>query len=145
MIRDAKWITLVKCDQLYNAASHGADYNRSTFVGADNKQRTWESMERKTRSKDSKVDAVGILAILEKPTGPELLLQKQFRPPVDKVCIEIPAGLLDEGETPEACAIRELKEETGYIGEVISHDGVTASPIMFNDPGMCRSELATTN
>lgn len=145
MIRDAKWITLVKYDRICHTDLHGADYNRSTFVGADNKQRTWESMERKTRSKDSKVDAVGILAILKKPTGPELLLQKQFRPPVDKVCIEIPAGLLDEGETPEACAVRELKEETGYVGDVISHDGVTASPIMFNDPGMCASQPAVTD
>lgn len=124
-------------NSLHGTGSNGADYDRSTFTGADNKQRTWESMERLTRSKESKVDAVGILAILEKSTGPEVLLQKQFRPPVDKVCIEIPAGLLDEGETPEACAIRELKEETGYVGEIISHDGVTASPIMFNDPGTC--------
>ena len=30
--------------------------------------------------------------------------------------IEIPAGLIDEGETPQACAVRELKEETGYVG-----------------------------
>lgn len=93
-------------------------------------------MERLTRRKGSDVDAVGILAVLEKSTGPEILLQKQFRPPVDKVCIEIPAGLLDEGETAEACAIRELKEETGYIGKVIKDNGTSLSPIMFNDPGM---------
>ncbi len=60
-------------------------------------------------------------------TGPELLLQKQFRPPVNKVCIEVPAGLVDAGETAEQAAVRELKEETGYIG-VVSE----ISPIMFN-------------
>lgn len=59
------------------------------------------------------------------------MLQKQFRPPVDKVCIEVPAGLVDEGETPEVCALRELKEETGYVGEVI-RDGTGISPLMFN-------------
>ena len=59
---------------------------------------------------------MGIVAILNKTTGPELLLQKQYRPPIDKVVIEVPAGLIDAGETVEECAVRELKEETGYVG-----------------------------
>ncbi len=59
--------------------------------------------------------------------GPELILQKQFRPPVEKVTIEVPAGLVDAEETAEQAAIRELKEETGYIG-VVSE----TSPVMFN-------------
>ena len=91
------------------------------------KQRTWESAERSTRPKDSPIDGVGIVAILQKPSGPELLLQKQFRPPIDKVVIEVPAGLVDEGESPEESAIRELREETGYIGIAAE-----VSPIMFN-------------
>lgn len=45
-----------------------------------------------------------------------MLLQKQYRAPLDKVTIEVPAGLLDEGETAEECAVRELREETGYVG-----------------------------
>ena len=78
---------------------------------------------------------MGIIAILEKETGPELLLQKQFRPPVDKVCIEIPAGLIDKGESPDDAAIRELKEETGYVGTVIRHEDEgkgLGKGIMFN-------------
>jgi ADP-ribose pyrophosphatase len=54
-------------------------------------------------------------------------LQKQFRPPVASVTIEVPAGLIDAGETAEEAAVRELKEETGYIG-VVSE----SSPMMFN-------------
>lgn len=60
---------------------------------------------------------MGIVTILNKPTGPELLLQKQYRPPIDKVVIEVPAGLIDAGEAVEECAVRELREETGYVGE----------------------------
>ena len=34
--------------------------------------------------------------------------------------MEFPAGLVDAGETVEACALRELREETGYVGEFCS-------------------------
>lgn len=60
-------------------------------------------------------------------SGPEIILQKQYRPPADKVMIEVPAGLIDEGETTEEAAVRELKEETGYVGKVTE-----SSPVMWN-------------
>ncbi|ROV96692.1 hypothetical protein VSDG_05521 [Cytospora chrysosperma] len=100
------------------------------------KTRDWESAERSTRPKGSDIDGVGIVAILEKSTGPEIILQKQYRPPVDKVVIEVPAGLVDEGETAEEAAVRELKEETGYVGKVTE-----TSPVMWNDPGFCNTNL----
>ena len=67
------------------------------------------------------------MTILSKSSGPELLLQKQYRPPIDKVVIEVPAGLIDAGETVEECAVRELREETGLVGVAAE-----TSPIMFN-------------
>ena len=73
---------------------------------------------------------------MEKSTGPEILLQKQFRPPCEKVVIEVPAGLIDPNETAEECAVRELREETGYHGVA-----TLVSPIMFNDPGFCNTNL----
>lgn len=66
--------------------------------------------------------------------GPEIILQKQFRPPLDKVTIEVPAGLIDAGETAEEAAVRELREETGYVAKA----SVT-SPVMFN--GKIQSRL----
>lgn len=113
---------------------------RTTYNSADNKTRDWESATRLTRPKGSEIDGVGIVAILEKSGGPEILLQKQYRPPIDKVCIEVPAGLVDEGEDAETCAVRELKEETGYVGKVIK-GSLGKTPVMFNGklyPSTCQ-------
>jgi len=44
-----------------------------------------------------------------------LVLERQYRHPTRQVMIEIPAGKLDPGEEPLACAQRELLEETGYV------------------------------
>jgi ADP-ribose pyrophosphatase len=43
-----------------------------------------------------------------------LLFVRQYRHPAEKELLELPAGTLDAGETPEQCAERELQEETGY-------------------------------
>ncbi|KAL2140116.1 hypothetical protein VTI28DRAFT_4231 [Corynascus sepedonium] len=109
---------------------------KKTYKDPNGVTRTWESAERTTRPKNSDIDGVGIVAILEEETGPKIVLQKQYRPPLDKIVIELPAGLIDEGETPEQAAVRELKEETGYVAEVLE-----TSPIMFNDPGFCNTNL----
>ena len=45
------------------------------------------------------------------------MLQKQFRPPIDAVAIEVPAVLIDEGEALEQCALRELREENRRLRE----------------------------
>lgn len=136
---------------LHVLRSVSSSEKRITYKDPTGKVRDWESCERTTRPKGSDIDGVGIVAILEKPTGmgelllsprnlprltllflffstgPEIILQKQYRPPIDKVMIEVPAGLVDEGETAEQAAVRELKEETGYVGKVTE-----STPVMFN-------------
>lgn len=56
----------------------------------------------------------GAVAVVPIRNDGKILLVRQFRYPVDQLTLEIPAGKLDPGEEPEACAKRELEEETGY-------------------------------
>ncbi len=55
-----------------------------------------------------------VSAIVPVESDHRVVLVKQFRYPVKKEILEIPAGLVEKGESPLACAKRELLEETGY-------------------------------
>lgn len=46
-----------------------------------------------------------------------VVLVRQYKHGVAETVLELPAGGIDQDETPEACAARELAEETGYVGE----------------------------
>jgi len=46
----------------------------------------------------------------------EVVLVRQYRPPLERVELGLPAGLVEGGEKPEAAGRRELLEETGYSG-----------------------------
>jgi ADP-ribose pyrophosphatase len=49
-----------------------------------------------------------------------LVVERQFRYPLRRVFVEFPAGKLDAGEAPEACARREMIEETGYEATLLT-------------------------
>jgi ADP-ribose pyrophosphatase len=58
--------------------------------------------------------AVAILAVFD---DGRILLERQYRYPIEQAVIEIPAGKLNPGEDPLLCAQRELQEETGYVAK----------------------------
>lgn len=64
-----------------------------------------------------------VLPFLGDPTGedPQVLLIHQYRYAADGFLYELPAGRLEADEAPEACARRELREETGCTAERIDH------------------------
>lgn len=67
--------------------------------------------------------AAAILPFLSDPAGedPQIMLLRQFRYAADGYIYEVPAGKLEKGEEPRACAERELKEETGCTAQKIEH------------------------
>lgn len=69
----------------------------------------------------------------------------QFRPPVGACVVELPAGLIDAGETDQGgvqrAALRELAEETGYDAQSGHVSVRQTSTVMFNDPGMSGANM----
>lgn len=65
------------------------------------------------------VNHPGAVAIIPINDNGELLLVRQFRKALEKEIYEIPAGKLEKGENPDACALRELEEETGFKSDVL--------------------------
>ena len=70
---------------------------------------------------------VGIVAITD---DNKILMVKQYRKPIEKAIIELPAGKLDKDEDHEVCGRRELEEETGYKAKEFTYLGY-----MYPSPG----------
>ena len=65
-----------------------------------------------------------------------LVVERQYRHPLARVMLEFPAGKIDTGESPAACAVRELAEETGYHAREWAHAGVLHNAIAYSNEGI---------
>ncbi|KAH9857767.1 NUDIX hydrolase domain-like protein [Lenzites betulinus] len=116
---EAKWVKLKAC----------------RWLDPTGTERLWEFATRPTRA-SSGIDAVAILALLRSESNafpPSTIIIEQFRPPVNSRVI----GLINEGETPEEAAVRELEEETGFKASSV----VESSPLLVCDPGMTNANM----
>ncbi len=99
----------------------------ATYINKNGNQSQWEFVSRKGNQQV-------VTAICRSTKTQKYLLISQFRVPMRKKVIEFPAGLIDEGETVEDAALRELKEETGYEGKVThTHPFVSKSAGLSNE------------
>ena len=73
-----------------------------------------------------------VVMIAELPNG-KLLFERQFRYPLDRVFLELPAGKIHPGEDIQLTARRELQEETGYVAEHWHYLGVIHPCIGYSD------------
>ncbi|CAD7931740.1 unnamed protein product [Amoebophrya sp. A25] len=112
-----------------------------TYTDQTGKERKWDRAVRATKQSETSIDAVAILATLvdTATASSSILLVKQFRPAVNAYTLELPAGLVDKNESTGTAALRELKEETGYVGKIVScgelqdTSGFPLSPGMSNE------------
>ena len=65
-----------------------------------------------------------------------LVVERQFRHPLGRVVLEVPAGKLDVGELPMQCAIRELMEETGYRAHEWASAGILHNAVAYSTEGI---------
>lgn len=74
----------------------------------------------------------GAVMIIAQLDDGRLVMERQYRYPVQQVMLEFPAGKLDAGEDRLACAQRELLEETGYRAREWAHAGVLHPVISYS-------------
>jgi ADP-ribose pyrophosphatase len=79
---------------------------------------------------------MGAVAVLARCPDGRFVLVRQFRKPVECEALEIVAGVLENGESPEGCAAREVREETGFdvtrltkLGSVWPSPGYTSEEL----------------
>ncbi len=79
----------------------------------------------------------GAVAIWARAPDGRVVFVRQFRKAIEQELLEVVAGTLEIGETPDACARREIREETGYAVKIMSPLGS-----IFTAPGFCTERIA---
>lgn len=79
-----------------------------------------------------RIDAGDWVNVVALTRDGRLVMVRQFRHGAARVTLEIPGGMVDEGETPAQAAARELQEETGYApGRIERIGAVNPNPALF--------------
>ena len=126
----------------FNASNNNMEYDKYFKVESATITETLNGVFKASykRYRLVRPDAAGIL-LYNKDTE-KVILVKQFRFPIaeksNEFVLEIVAGKIDKGETPEQAAVRELAEEVGYT---VSEDRLGKSVEFFASPGYSSEKL----
>lgn len=78
----------------------------------------------------------GAVAVIAVTKDQRVVMVEQYRKPLEKNLVEVPAGKLEPGEAPEVTAVRELEEETGFTTNHLEY--VTS---FYTTPGFCDERI----
>lgn len=95
-----------------------------SFIDRSGLTRKWSYVSRRN-------DRGAVVVVPTTRESGSLIVIRQFRVPFGGALIEFPAGLIDDGEAPDQAALRELEEETGYRGRI-----VTVGPAVSTSAGL---------
>ncbi|EKF28407.1 NUDIX hydrolase, putative [Trypanosoma cruzi marinkellei] len=143
VLRGERFLRL--CEVSYRAVCHDPSLSEAEGI-ANVEDRTWEMVQRNFQVSSERcslentlfsVDGAEICAFLRRSDNVFLILVAQYRPPVDAVVFEFPAGLVNNGEDVKSAALRELKEETGYVAT--EENIISVTDALCYEPGMTDS------
>ena len=150
LIGGGKWVHLYRIGYALPApasdAGSSGPANPSPAATPAAAEGTWEVVRRATTSASGVDAAELIVTVRESGCGGAdaqsyIMLVSQYRPPMDRMCLEFPAGLVDGTEAVVDAALRELAEETGVgdgrLGASVRVTRVSA-PVCY-EPGLCDS------
>jgi len=130
----------INCTYLGENVLHEGNWLRFSavrYLDPEGNERCWESFSRTTRLKETDSDGVTAIAIYRRMLHYDVIvLIRQYRPALKAYTIEFPTGLLEPGENGPDAAVRVLKKETGWNGQVTHISNAFAV-----DPG-CSSAVA---
>ena len=105
-INQLTWNSFLNLYEMEAFATSGKEF-RYYFVSRRKNE------ELKVYTKSVEPEGVVIYPVL-KDDPEKLVLIRQYRYPIDEYIYELPAGMIEAGETPAQAAVREMKEETGF-------------------------------
>lgn len=110
---------------------HWLRMHKLDFITSAGHAGSWEFVSRPHRC--GSYDGVQILATVQDQGFLKLITIAMYRFPLQKYVLEMPSGKLDGADSsPQHAAIRELKEESGYIASARCVRGM--GPVVYNDP-----------
>lgn len=120
---EGKWLRLY--DAVYPDTTSGVE-------------RRYECVERVGSRVPDGVDVIALLRHRDRAEArdSEVVLIKQYRPPVNATVVEFPAGLVEPGEDALDAGLRELAEETGFVAARATARVWEASPLLHADPSI---------
>ncbi len=81
-----------------------------------------------------RIDAEEWVNVVPLTDDGQVVMVRQYRHGAQELTLEIPGGIVDPGESPEAAALRELQEETGYDArEIVPAGSLNPNPALFTN------------